>query len=430
MLRRPLFWLLLLACVVLAARIAERGTWQFDATSQLRHSLSQAAQQALDQIGPGLDIVAFLPDYPISRAELEQQLAPYLAHPASPVLRYVDPLEQPDQATAMGMQRAGEIHLRSGDRREILTGFVPTAFDQALNRLALQGDRWIVQLVSAAPRGIDSSPLGISTLAKRAEQLGYRLLNLDPRRLDRLPDNTAVVLLVAPEVPLDNHTSAMLEAYLTRGGRLLWLAGGKEQGWAADYLAVTHHPGVIVDADAARFGLDTPANAIVEEWPEALLPFAPSAPAVLYRASALQHAAGTPWAVVGELRSGMRSWNETGPLTGRLRRDPDQGELSGPLTVGLALETREAPTARVLYLGSSHVFSNAQIGRLGNSELALGLLRWLTDNATLTALPDTPSHVIRWSRRVAATLGILLIGLLPIAYLAFGLWWRRRRRRQ
>jgi hypothetical protein len=126
----------------------------------------------------------------------------------------------------------------------------------------------------------------------------------------------------------------------------------------------------------------------------------------------------------------MRSWNETGPLTGRLRRDPDQGELSGPLTVGLALETREAPTARVLYLGSSHVFSNAQIGRLGNSELALGLLRWLTDNATLTALPDTPSHVIRWSRRVAATLGILLIGLLPIAYLAFGLWWRRRRRRQ
>lgn len=430
MLRRWLFWLLLVACLFLAARLTERGTWQFDATSQQRHSLSQTAQQALDQIGPGLDIAAFLPDYPISRAELEQQLAPYLAHPASPALRFVDPLKQPDQATAMGMQRQGEIHLRSGDRRETLTRFEPTAFDQALNRLALQGDRWIVQLATADPRGIESSPLGMGTLAEGAEQLGYRLLNLDPRRLDRLPDNTAVVLVVAPQAPLDTHTTAMLETYLARGGRLLWLADGTEQGWAADYLAVTHHPGVIVDADAARFGLDTPANAIVEEWPEALLPFAPPAPAVLYQAVGLQHAADTPWAVVGELRSSMRSWNEMGSLTGRLRRDPEQGELSGPLTVGLALETREAPTARVLYLGSSHVFSNAQIGRLGNSELALGLLRWLTDNLTLTALPDTPSHLIRWSPRVAATLGILLIGLLPISYLAFGLWWRQRRRRQ
>ena len=429
MLRRLLFWLLLVACIFLAARLTERGTWQFDATAQQRHSLSQAAQQALDQIGPGLDIVAFLPDYPISRAELEQQLEPYLAHPASPALRYVDPLQQPDQATALGMQRQGEIHLRSGDRRETLTRFIPTAFDQALNRLALQGDRWIVQLATAQP-GVDGSPLGMGTLAERAEQLGYRLLNLDPRRLDRIPDNTAVVLLVAPQVPLDTHTTAMLEAYLAQGGRLLWLAGGIDQGWAADYLAVTHQPGVIVDADAARFGLDTPANAIVEEWPEALLPFAPSAPAVLYRAVALRHAADTRWAVVGELRSSTRSWNETGSLTGRLRRDPEQGELAGPLTVGVALETREAPTARVLYLGSSHVFSDAQIGRLGNSELALGLLRWLTDNTTLTARPDTPSHVIRWSPRVAVTLGILLIGLLPISYLAVGLWWRRRRRRQ
>jgi hypothetical protein len=428
--RRALFWLLLAGCVVIAARLIDRHSWQFDLTAQQRHSLTDVARQALDQIGPGLEIVAFIPDYPISRAELNTQLGPYLAHPSRPTLRYIDPLTHPDQAEALGMRREGEIQLRLAERREVLAAFATSKVDRALNRLALRGDRWIVHLAVTEAGPIDATPLGLGTLAERATQLGYRMLSLDPRRIDRLPDNTAVLLVRAPDEPLDAHARSMILDFLSQGGRMLWLAGETDDPWLADHLGITRRPGVIVDADAARYGLDSPANAIVEEWPDAVLPLAPSSPAALYRAAALEHTPTNDWSVVGAFRSSARSWNETGALSGRLRRDAEDGERSGPLTVGLALEADQDQTRRVLYLGSRHVFSNAHIGRLGNGEFALGLLRWLTDNTGLVASADAPSYTVHWEPRTGGILGIILMGLLPAAYLGTGLWLRRRRRRQ
>lgn len=428
--RRLLFWMLLLACVVVAARLTEQHAWQLDITEQQRHSLSDVAQQAMDQLGPGMELIAFIPDFPISRGELENQLAPYLAHPSRPALRYVDPLEQPDRAESLGMQRQGEIHLRYEGRQERLRDFSTGAFDRALNRLALRGDRWIVLFGGAGMPVIDDSPLGLGTLAERAELLGYRMLSIDLRRIDQLPDNTAVLLVIGPEEPLGEATTAIIERYLARGGRVLWLGGDAAQPWLASTLGIRHDAGLVVDADAARFGIDSPANAIIEAWPEAVIPFAPEAPGVLYRATPLQHAAIDGWTDVGKLLSSPRSWNETGPLTGRLRRDATLGEKPGPLTVGLALENETTPPQRVFYLGSTHAFSNAQIGRFGNTELALGALRWLTDNTSLATEVGTPSHDVHWSPRTGGLIGIFLMGVLPALYLGAGLWRRARRRRR
>lgn len=430
MARRLVFLGLLLACLVLAARVGERYSWQLDLTTTRHHSLTPAATAALEQIGAGLEIVAFVPDYPIQRAQLEGLLAPYLGHPTGPRLRYVDPLQRPDEADALGARREGEIHLRVGDRREVVVEPSRTQIDAALNRLALRGERWIVSLTGHGERPIDGSPGGLGRFAERAEQLGYRIVSLDPRRIDRFPDNSGILLVAAPDQPLDERTKALVNGYLADGGRLLWLSGDQADPFAQS-LGIRHLPGRVVDADAARFGLESPVNAIVDRLPSELLPQAPRQPAVLYQAAALEYEAIVGWHRVATLQSSAASWNETGGLQGRIRRDPEAGERAGPLTVGIALEADdgEAAPARVVYLGSPHLLTNAQLGRGANAEVALGLLRWLSDNPQLSVDRDAPDLDVRWSPAVGIGLAMGLMGALPLGYLVTGLLFRARRRR-
>ena len=430
MARRLVFLGLLLVCLVLAARISERYPWQLDLTTTGHHSLTPAATAALAEIGADLEIIAFVPDYPVQRAQLERLLAPYLAHPTGPQLQYVDPLQRPDEADALGARREGEVHLRVGDRREFVVSPDRTQIDAALNRLALRGERWIVSLSGHGERPIDGSPLGLGRFAERAEQLGYRVVSLDPRRIDRLPDNAGILLVAAPDRPLDERTKTLIQGFVANGGRLLWLSGDRADPFVQSF-GIRHLPGRVVDADAARFGLESPANAIVDRLPEHLLPQTPQQPAVLYRSAALEYDEVDGWQRVATLQSSPASWNETGGLQGRIRRDPDAGERAGPLTVGIALEAVDGKGAqgRVVYLGSAHVLSNAQLGHGANAEVALGLLRWLSDNPRLS-VDRTPRDLdVHWSPAVGVGLAVGLMGALPLAYLIAGLVFRARRRR-
>ena len=118
--RRLLFFVLLAACIVLAAAVSQRHTWRLDLTAQRMHSLSPAAQAALGALSNPLEITAFVPDFAVQRTEIERLLAPYLAHPGRPALRFVDPVAQPALAREMGVARHGELQLVSGRRREVV----------------------------------------------------------------------------------------------------------------------------------------------------------------------------------------------------------------------------------------------------------------------------------------------------------------------
>jgi len=430
-LRRIAFLALLTVCVVLIARVSERHEVIFDVTAQRNNSLSMTADQALNRLGPGLEFIAFVPEFPVQRLQMERQLAPYLSHATKPRLRYIDPLAAPDQAAALDAQHQGELHLLFGDRREIIVAPDRARIDQALNRLGLRGERWIVSLIGHGEMRIDNSPGGIGKFAERLERLGYRVVSLDPRRLDRLPDNAAVLLLAAPQQPYDRQTAQLIKNFTASGGRLLWLDSDPNSTLLGNQFGIHRLPGVVVDANAARFGLDSPAHAIVEDFPPALLPQTPAQPATLYRASALDIRVTDGWRSVATLRSSAMSWNETGELTGRLRHDANLGEQTGPLTLAVALERDNAqtPAARVVYLGSPHVMRNAQIGQLGNSETLLGLVHWLTENTALITTADAPDTTIRWSPAVGGSLAIVLMGVLPIVYLGIGILLRMRRRR-
>ena len=151
---------------------------------------------------------------------------------------------------------------------------------------------------------------------------------------------------------------------------------------------------------------------------------------LLRRARGLRIEPVADWETVARLESSPVRWNETGDLRGEVVREAALGEQAGPIAVGVALQRQRGEARqRIVFLGSHHLVTNDQIGRAGNLGLALGLLRWLSDNRAL-AVPEPARDLdIHWSPQLAGLLAIGLMGLLPAAYLALGLWWRHRRRR-
>lgn len=428
--RRSLLPVLIVAILLLSARLAERYPFELDLSAGRTHSLSASARRALDALPEPLTLLAFVPDLPVQRAELRRMLAPYLQHPGTPRLRFIDPVASPDRAREHGVGRQGELHLISGQRKEVVDRPRTRAIDLALNRLAMRGERWIVSLKGHGEFEIDDSPAGLGRLADDAGSLGYRMIGLDPRQLQRLPDNTAVLLIAGPDTDYGPHTQALISDLLDKGGRLLWMTDAALPDFIAQGTGVGTLQGVVVDAAAARYGIDSPDHAIISEYPAALFSLRPQSFSVLPGSRALRAADHPNWWVVGRLDTGAQSWNETGALEGRIGRDPLLGEQAGPMTVGLAIESRSTtPPARIVFLGSARAFGNARLGLGDNRALALGLLHWLSSNKALSA--DRPANDldIRWSPATGAVLGVSLMALLPLGYLAIGLLLRWRRRR-
>jgi hypothetical protein len=428
--RRWLFLVLLGACVVLGTIAGDRLGLQWDLTRDAAHSLSAEGAAALDALGTGVEIEVYVPDLPVARAETERLLRTYRLHPAVSGFTVIDPVAEPDRARAAGVGGEAEVHLRHGERSEVVRRFDRRALDDALQRLALRGERWIVTLRGHGEAALDQGPDGLATLAQQLERLGYRVLALDPRATGDLPQNAALVVVAAPESDYPDAVEAQLQQHVERGGAVLWLYDRVFPAWAVQRLGLTPLPGIVVDAAAAAYGLERPEHAIVSEFPADLSLGGRQSHAVLYRARGLDAQPPDDWRVDGRLRSSAQSWNETGSLRGRIARDPQQGEHAGPVTVGVLMRPADGGTrGRVAVVGGAHWIGNAQIGRAGNLDLATGLVRWLTDNRALHVEPEAAALDIRWSPETAGTLAAVLMYLLPTLYIGAGLWLRYRRRR-
>jgi ABC-type uncharacterized transport system involved in gliding motility auxiliary subunit len=249
--------------------------------------------------------------------------------------------------------------------------------------------------------------------------------------------NTHLAVISTPQIPLFPGEAERIADYLNRGGNLLWLLDpGPLNGLEvlADQLGVGLLPGTVVDAGAAAFGLDTPAVAVVSEYPDDPLAEGLTAPALLPGAQAFETRVAPGWTLASYLTSGKDSWNETGRIQGDVDRDEIVGEQAGPLPVVLAL-TRELEgggrAQRVLVVGDGDFLSNAQLGAQGNGALAVQLLRWLSGEAGLLPLPARPDPAegleLTSSRRWS--LGLWSLVLLPAFFFTAGLgirWVRSR----
>lgn len=447
------FVVLFLAAMGLLAWLSTRYVHQEDWSFGARNTLSEPSRMLLGTLKGPIEITAFASDNATLRKRITNLVGRYQRYKSDVKLVFVDPNTDPEGARTQGISLDGELLVGYQGRSEKLQEHTEQGLSNALQRVGRQAQRWIVFLEGHGernPHGQANHDLGnfVQELERKGLTVQTANLALNPS----IPLNTTVLVLAGPQVDLLPGEVKIITDYIDKGGSLLWLADpGNQYGLEGigEHLGVHFLPGVVVDANTQLFGIDNPAFALVPEYPNHPITRDLKTLSLFPQAAAIDFKAPPPWQGSEFLTTLPRTWNETGPLSGEIRRDEDRDEHSGPLVLGVSL-TRDldAPATandsaaaepvpdtvsqRVAVIGDGDFLSNAYLGNGGNLNLGMNIFNWLAHDDSFIAIPakTAPDTSLSLSKIATGVIGLGFLIVLPALLLGSGLliWLKRRKR--
>ena len=437
--QNALFLLLFLAVVGLLAWASTQYAYQADWTYGNRNSLSSASVKLLAELKQPLTVTAYAGQASAFREPLQHFFKNYQKLKPDLTLNFVDPDRDPESARRAGITADGQVVISYGDRSERLTRVNEAEVGNAIQRLLRSSERYVVFLKGDGER----DPLGqhnfdLGNFGKQLTAKGFKLETLSLAANPSIPENTSVLVIAGPQAQVLPGMVKLVRDYVKRGGNLLWLGDPGPlyglQPLAAD-LGVRFGAGTLVDPNTQLLGINDPTITLVSEYPptSALtqgldsLTLFPTATTVTVDKS-------SSWKEDDFLMSLPRSWLETGKLQGAVSYDPKQGDLPGPLALGVALtrESRPGHEQRVVITGDGDFLSNAYLANSANLDLGLDILNWVAhDDSLIDVNPrPAPDLVLSLTPVAQGSIGLSFLFVLPLLFLVAGLavWMRRRRR--
>jgi ABC-type uncharacterized transport system involved in gliding motility auxiliary subunit len=446
-----LFIVLLLGIVGLLAWVSTRYNYQADWTANARRSLAESSVKLLEQAKGPLTITAFARDNHQVRDRISDVIGRYQRYKHDITFSFVNPDTDPARTQAMGVTNDGEVVIEYGGRKEFIQPFdlKEQNITNALQRLLRSGERWLVFLDGHGER----RPLGeanndLSLWVKQLEDKGFKARSINLAENSTIPDNTSVLVITAPQVDLLPGEVKAVQDYVNRGGNLLWLGEpGPMHGLEplAKQLGVQFLKGIVVDLTSQLLGIQSAAIAAVTSY-------SPPNPVtqdfnlltVFPLAAGLTVTAPPGWQSQTLLKTGPKSWVETGDISSGKVSFSDKEDIRGPVTIGVSLthdlaskDTKggkgSAPKQqRVIVTGDGDFLSNQYVGNVGNLDLGVNMINWLSADEHFLAIPakTAPDTSLQLSSLQSGIIGFGFWIGVPVVLLASGLaiWLRRRKR--
>lgn len=255
-----------------------------------------------------------------------------------------------------------------------------------------------------------------------------------------VPADAALLVIAGPTKPLLDGEISAINAYLDKGGKLLFLtdpqvATGLEDG-VLKRLGIQVRNDIVVDPASSLLG--DIASPMVNNfgWSPITKDLRAAAIFPLARSLAIDQKPPEGVSLVEFAKTGAESWGET-DLSNRSVTFDASKDVEGPLTLGVSAEVAHkaggvtiAPTARLVVYGDSDFASNALASALGNLDLFANSVNWLAEDESLISIRAKPptEHMLSMtsSEQILALVSSLIF--LPLAVLLVGavVWWRRR----
>lgn len=431
------FVLLFLVAVGLLQWLSRQYHGQFDLTQNRRYSLSPASVAAIERLKEPVTVTAYASERGNVRQAVREVVARYQEHKSDIKLEFVDPDIDPERVRAAGVQYEGELVLSYGQARENVppTALTEENLTNAFTRLGHRGERWLVFLSGHGERSPDrQANFDLSTWAAQLQKRGFKTRSLALGENPTIPENTTAIVIASPRTRLLAGEVKAIQAYITRGGNVLWLTdpaplNGLEP--VAEALGIELQPGTIVDPTSEAL-TGNAAAVVVQRYGSHPIVRDFSEMTVFPNATGLALRPPEGWKSQVLLDTRDNAWSETGALTGTIQFDKGK-DIPGPINFGVGLtRTLENREQRIVVIGDGDFLSNTIIANGGNLELGMSIANWLSRDDAYVNIPVRTAHDrhLELSRGAQLTIAVGFLFVLPLALVASGItiWWRRRKR--
>ena len=451
LLQNVIYYTLLLSIASLIAWLSVRYSTELDWSANNRNSLSETSRSIVQQLDGPIEFTAFAGEEKILRNGIQKLIKRYQRFKPDINLKFINPQTNPALAREMGVTRMGEMIVEYSGKQERLQDLSEQTFTTALQRLIRGEARWVAFISGHSERDpYGQNDNGYSTYSERLQQKGFSVQSLNLVAEQLIPDNVNVLVIAGPQSKYLPGEIKLINEYLEKGGNLLWLTEPESDGGLGDLgtqLGIERLPGVVIDTAGQLMGVDRPDFVLITNntSPE-ILGHGFSEFTIYPQAVALKSNDNSPLGLTTAalLQTVERSWNEISPVEGQLELNPDKGEQTGPLNIGLSLqrqltttideETNEPSTAtaqRIIVIGDSDFLANSFVGGGGNAILGENLMNWLSHDESLVTIapisaPDTQLNV---SQTYVLVLAALFMLVIPLGLIGAGIFiWLKRRK--
>ena len=412
----------------------------FDLTFARRYALAPATQELLAELSQPLALTLYYSTGD-TRRRATRLLLEEMARGRDAVTRSRILDDSPDAEDYYGIGSSNSVVLELGGRFELVERPSEGSLYEALSRLARPKERLAYATVGAGEGNLErSDDLGFSGLRAALETEGYEVRPLPTARLDRIPADADLLLLVAPQRRLTEAALIGVRSYLNGGGGLVAFLDPGVQSGVEEVLAefgLQSADSLIVDPSSGPVAGDAPGLSPVaqsySDHPVArdlnrnrmtffrrARSFTLRKPQPADRLQGVVYASGDSWLHEAPLEVGRRSAPEPPP---RVARD------FHPIAVAGSYE-RAGGSTRIVAFGDSDFASNRYLRALYNLDLLMNAVHWAAERESAITLRPKAGPLLQFPVPVQRALNALYgIGLLvPELLVMAGAWvWLRRR---
>jgi ABC-type uncharacterized transport system involved in gliding motility auxiliary subunit len=442
--------LLALGIVVAANAISVRHHVRWDFTENKRNSVSPQTVQVLKTLKAPVNAIAFFRSDTPGKKTAEDLLTQYATYSGG---KFTWRLEDTDRAPALarqyGVESYGTVVLEGGPAGQVRTEKVQDAEEEKLTNAIVKvtraGKRVVYVLKGHGEREIGSTDrAGFSQAKEQMEKANYEVRDLFLARDPKIPDDAAIVIVPSPKTDLFPQELAALDGYISRAGKVFFMAAPFQAGTTVKYLTKY---GIVVDEDVVielnpigqLFGVGPLVPVVGQYEPHPITKDMGGVMTLFPLTRSVAPAKALPKGVQASplAQTSRQSWGETDKnvfQTGKAT--PDANEKTGPLSVALVATVdaqpdpkaegeaaKKTPKARIVVVGTADFASNQFLGAQGNREFFLNAVSWLAEEEDLISIrakDPKQNPVVLTSGQSRLVLGLPLL-VLPGAVLLCGL---------
>jgi ABC-type uncharacterized transport system involved in gliding motility auxiliary subunit len=433
-----IYFLVVVAIVIVANWLADHHNKTVDVTSNKQFTLSDETKKVTGNLKRDVTIYYFDRSDNYDRAR--DMLDRYKNLSSKIQVNYVDPEKKPDIARVEGARAMGDIVIDNGEKKETAKGLTEEELTGALVRASKSGARLACFVNGSGEHPLaDTEAAGYSTLKDALEKNNYKTNTISLIEKPEVPKECNIVVVGGPKNDYLQPALDALKTYVNGGGHAIFNfdpvlnlpndSMGNTPGLAklVSEWGVTPNSDVVLDLSSASrlFGQLSPVSGSYTQHPIVRVMSDNATVYPLARSLDVKSPAEPLFSSTAD------SYSLTNPKLPIKEADLTSGK-KGPFVLGAAATIGSGSNAgRIIVVGSSRWMSNNILNApIGNRDLALNMMNWLTSDEDLISIrPKEPEdRRLKVTGNAIRVMFLTSVIFLPLIVIVSGVsvWWKRR----